>query len=225
MSIERKCRDIINYLYSTGEKITLVAAVKDRKSEDVLRAVRSGVKIIGENRVQEAEARLKEIGNELKKNDVKIHFIGKLQKNKINRALKIFDFIQSFHSLKIIEDVNKRAREPVMGLIEVNIGREKSKIGFLPEDVKDIVFQMERFENIRIYGLMTVEPYSNIPEQTRHYFKRMRMLFESLKRIKLPKNVKMRILSMGMSNSYKIAIEEGSNMIRIGTAIFGSKRR
>jgi hypothetical protein len=221
--IGKRCREILDYLSEAPQPVTLVAAAKGRSAQEVLEAVGAGVRVIGENTVQEAEAKVREIGKELKGRAVELHFIGKLQKNKINRALKIFDCIQSFHSLEMVGQVDKRAEGIVRGLIEVNIGRERSKIGFYPEMLERAVQEIGRFESIRIEGLMAVEPYSENPEDARPYFREMKQLFERMKQLKLPDNVEMGVLSMGMSSSWRVAVEEGCSMVRIGTRIFGPR--
>lgn len=220
--IASNCREILEYLSGAPQKVTLVAAAKGRSYQEVMEAVGSGVRVIGENTVQEAERKYPDI-EEFRKMGVELHFIGKLQRNKINRALKMFDCIQSLDSLELMEAVNKRAGGAVRGLLEVNIGKEESKIGFHLEELERVLKKFGNFKNIKIEGLMAVEPYSENSEDARRYFAEMKQLFDRLKQSELPGNVEMKLLSMGMSGSYKVAVDEGSNMVRVGTRIFGPR--
>ena len=197
--------------------VTLVAATKKRSIEQVEEAVKAGAEIIGENQVQEAEEKYRVL-----KGKVKFHFIGHLQTNKVKKAVEMFDMIETVDSLKLAKEIDKRSKaiDKVMPvLIEVNIGEEESKKGCRPDEVEHLVKEVSGLENVELKGLMTMAPYSKNPEEMRPYFKRMRQIFDELKQ----KGHNMEILSMGMSNSYKIAIEEGSNMVRIGTVIFGPR--
>ena len=160
--------------------------------------------------------------------------IGHLQTNKINKALRIFDIIQTLDSLGTAAAIDKRlerARTQIMPVfVEINIGSEDSKAGINPEEhepfeayIEKLITDMSEFEHLRIEGLMTMGPRFGNPEDSRLYFARMRRIFEKIKGLDLA-NVDMKYLSMGMTNSYKVAIEEGSNMVRIGTAIFGERK-
>ncbi|MEA2037674.1 MAG: YggS family pyridoxal phosphate-dependent enzyme [Nanoarchaeota archaeon] len=198
--------------------VILVAATKTRSIDEVNETIDAGIKVIGENYIQEAEEKFDEL-----KGKVKFHFIGHLQTNKVKRAVEIFDMIETVDSLKIAKEIDKRCGDigkvmPI--LIEVNSGKEPNKDGVMPEGVVELVKGVSLLENIRIKGLMTMAPYFDNPEKDRPYFKEMNKLFEKLREINVS-NVEMNILSMGMSDSYKIAIEEGSNMVRVGTKIFG----
>jgi len=200
--------------------VELVAAAKTRQPEEVLEAVESGVKIVGENYVQEAERAYQVIGKK-----VKWHFIGHLQKNKVKKAVKIFDMIETVDSLEIGREIDKRCAQigkimPV--LIEINSGRERQKSGVFPEKAEQLVKEISTCHNIRIMGLMTMGPLFGNPEDFRPYFRETKKLFENIRKLNLP-NVDMRYLSMGMTDSYKIAIEEGANIVRIGSKIFGER--
>jgi PLP dependent protein len=202
------------------ENVTLVAAAKSRTNEEILEAIAAGVKIIGENYIQEAQAAYKVIGRQ-----VKWHFIGHLQKNKIKKAVEIFDLIETVDSLETAKEVDKRCGErgkslPV--LIEVNSGREPQKFGLLPENVAALVTEIARFQHIRMEGLMTMGPESGDPEEARPYFLETRKVFDQIRALGL-EGVSMNWLSMGMSHSYRVAIEEGANLVRIGTRIFGPR--
>ena len=202
------------------ESVELVAAAKARTPEEIKEAIEAGVKIVGENYVQEARRAFELIGK-----GVKWHFIGHLQKNKVKRAVKIFDMIETVDSYDLAQEINKRCSQiskimPV--LIEVNSGKEKQKFGVFPEDVLNLIKEISDFSNIKVIGLMTMGPRFGNPEDSRPYFIETRKIFEKIKGLNLP-NIEMRYLSMGMTNSYQIAIEEKANMVRIGTLIFGKR--
>ncbi len=212
--------NVESLLAELPEGVELVAAAKTRTPEEVLEAVQAGVKIIGENYVQEAERVFEVIGRQ-----AKWHFIGHLQSNKAKKAVKIFDMIESVDSVKIAREIDKRCYEigklmPV--LIEVNSGREPQKSGVMPEEVVQVIEEISNFKNIKVMGLMTMGPRFGDPEDSRPYFRITRKIFEEIKKLNLP-NVEMKYLSMGMTNSYKVAIEEGANIVRIGTKIFGER--
>jgi pyridoxal phosphate enzyme (YggS family) len=197
--------------------VELVVAAKSRTAKEVLEAVEAGVKTIGENYVQEAEKAYSVVENR-----AKWHLIGSLQKNKVKKAARLFDMIQTVDSLEIAREIDKRCAQmgkvmPV--LVEINSGREEQKSGVLPEDAEDLIEAISALPNIKVMGLMTMGPRFGDPEESRPYFVTTRKIFERIKELKLP-NVEMRYLSMGMTNSYTVALEEGANMVRIGTKIF-----
>jgi len=215
--IKQNVNEILSEL---PNQVELVAAAKTRQPEEILEAVESGVKIVGENYVQEAERAYEVVGNK-----AKWHFIGHLQKNKGKKAVRIFDMIETVDSLEIAKEIDKRCAQigkimPV--LIEINSGREKQKSGVFPENIEQLVKEISAFQNIRVMGLMTMGPRFGNPEDSRSYFVETRKMFERIKKLNLP-NVEMKYLSMGMTNSYKIAIEEGANIVRIGSKIFGQR--
>ena len=202
------------------EGVQLVAAAKTRSPEEVLGAIESGVKILGENYVQEAEGAYQVVGNR-----VEWHFIGHLQKNKVKKAVRIFDMIETVDSVEIAREIDKRCAQVgkvMLVLIEVNSGREKQKSGVLPEDVEQLAREISTFPNIKLMGLMTMGPQFGNPEDSRHYFVETKRMFEKIKKLNLS-NIEMEYLSMGMTNSYRIAIEEGANIVRIGSKIFGER--
>jgi len=201
--------------------VTLVAATKGRSPEEVEEAISAGVRVIGENYVQEAERKKVAV-----KSDAEWHMIGRLQRNKVKKAVRLFDVIQTVDSFKLAREIDKRARDagkvmPVM--IEVNTGREPQKGGVMPEDALNLVREISSLKNVEVIGLMTMGPYVENPEDIRPYFRLAREIFENIRSLDLP-NVDMRYLSMGMSSTYQVAVEEGANMVRIGTAIFGPRR-
>jgi len=217
MTIKQSIQKILSGL---PDGVELVAAAKTRQPEEILEAVEAGLKIIGENYVQEAEKVYQVVGNK-----AKWHFIGYLQKNKVKKAVRMFDMIETVDSIEIAEEIDKRCRQigkvmPV--LVEINSGREKQKSGVLPEDAEQLVKEISGLQNIKVMGLMTMGPRFGNPEDSRPYFVETRKIYEKLKKLDLP-NIEMRYLSMGMTNSYQIAIEEGANTVRIGAKIFGER--
>ena len=213
-------QNVNQILSELPEGVQLVAAAKTRQPEEILEAVEARAKIIGENYVQEAEKAYEVVGNR-----AKWHFIGHLQKNKVKKAVRIFDMIETVDSVEIAREIDKRCAQidkimPV--LIEVNSGRESQKSGVLPENVEQLIEEISALPNIEVMGLMTMGPRVGNPEDSRPYFVETRKIFERMKKLNLP-NVQMRYLSMGMTNSYKVAIEEGANMVRLGSKIFGER--
>jgi len=214
------------------DHVTIVVSCKTRTAEEIREVVDAGATDVGENYVQEAG----QMYSALKKDAAKVrwHMIGSLQTNKINKALRIFDAIQTVESLPkaiaIDRRVERARKQRVPIYIEINIGSEDSKAGIKPaeyepfdEYVENLVRDISRLEHIRLEGLMTMGPRFGNPEDVRPYFRRTKEIFETVRTLGLP-NVDMEYLSMGMTNSYRVAIEEGSNMVRIGTAIFGEKK-
>ena len=229
MSITENCAKLREEI---PENVTIVLAAKVRSAEEIEQAINAGVTDIGENYVQEAG----QMYSALQKKSAKVrwHMIGHLQTNKINKALRIFDVIQTVDSLEKAAAIDKRvkgaAKQIIPVFIEINIGSEDSKAGIKPEEhepfetyIENLITDMSGFKHLRIEGLMTMGPRFGNPEDIRPYFARMRKIFEKIKELDLA-NVNMKYLSMGMTNSYKVAIEEGSNMVRIGTAIFGERK-
>ncbi|UCC40920.1 MAG: YggS family pyridoxal phosphate-dependent enzyme [Candidatus Aminicenantes bacterium] len=200
--------------------VQLVAAAKTRTPEEILQAAEAGILIIGQNYVQEALAAFNLIGHR-----VKWHFIGHLQRNKAKKAIEIFDMIETLDSVELAREIDKRSnnRDKIISvLIEVNSGREKQKFGIFPEEVESFLQEISGFKNIKIQGLMTMGPMFGDPENARPYFVETKKVFERIKSLDLP-DVEMKYLSMGMTNSYRVAIEEGANIVRIGTKIFGPR--
>jgi pyridoxal phosphate enzyme (YggS family) len=194
--------------------------VKTRTAAEIEEAIGAGVKIIGENYVQEADKIIPMIESKCE-----WHFIGSIQENKINKMLHLFDMIETIGTFEVAKAIDSKCK--VFGrnidvLIEVNSGRESQKSGVMPENLNEIVKKISTLTNLKIMGLMTMGPAVS-PEELRPYFKLTKNLFDELKKMNLP-NADMKILSMGMSDSYVIAIEEGANLVRIGTKIFGPRK-
>ncbi len=212
--------NVSGILQALPREVLLVAAAKTRLPEEVKAAIHAGIQIIGYNYVQEAELLRQNIDE-----PVKWHMIGHLQRNKVRKAVRLFDMIETIDSVRLAKEVNKQCAKldktmPV--LIEINSGKESNKTGVLPENVMALIQQINNLSNLQILGLMTMGPRFGNPEDARPYFKITKALFEQIKKPEIAR-VEMRYLSMGMSNSYQIAIEEGANMVRIGTRLFGER--
>ncbi len=212
--------NVSRILAELPEGVALLAAAKTRTPEEIGEAIEAGVEIIGENYVQEAERAIAAIGHR-----AQWHFIGHLQKNKVKKAVTLFDMIETVDSAETAREIDKRCAQagrvmPV--LIEVNSGREAQKAGVFPEDAESLLREISTLPNVRVKGLMTMGPLAGDPEGSRPYFTATKKLFAQIKELDVP-NVEMRYLSMGMTNSYRIALEEGANLVRIGTRIFGER--
>ena len=202
------------------DHITVVAAAKRRTPEEIEEVIQAGIVHIGQNYVQEAQALRSAVNVE-----ATWRMIGHLQRNKVRRAMESCDWIDSIDSVRVaqmVDDVAAETGRVMPVLVEINSGREPNKTGFLPEEVGERVREIAEFEHLRIHGIMTMGPRFGNPEDSRPYFIETRKAFERLAAMRVG-NVEMKILSMGMSNSYPIAIEEGANMIRLGTILFGSR--
>jgi pyridoxal phosphate enzyme (YggS family) len=200
--------------------VTLVAAAKSRSVDEVRAAIRAGVATVGHNYVQDAEAMIPQVPE-----PARWHMIGHLQRNKVKKAVQLFDMVESLDSWRLAQEIEQRcaAINKVMPvLVEVNSGREPQKTGVLPERLDELVRRVGGLPHLRIQGLMTMGPRFGDPEDARRYFRLTREAFERLAAAGIP-NVELRYLSMGMSNSYLVAIEEGANMVRIGTLLFGER--
>jgi pyridoxal phosphate enzyme (YggS family) len=199
--------------------IQILAVCKGQTSERIKDAYDCGLRIMGENKTQEADIHQEELQALA---DISWHFIGKLQKNKINRILKSFDFIQSVDGVKSLEHIHKRVNEETEIFIEINIGEEKNKTGFTVDGLKKALNYISNLNRVKITGLMTIPPFEDDIEDVRPYFIQMRELKEEVNSMNLS-NFDIQHLSMGMSHDFDVAIEEGANMIRIGTALFGRR--
>ena len=213
-------QNIKQLLNELPEGVQLVAVAKTRQPAEILEAVQAGVTIIGENYLQEAEIAYQVVGNR-----AEWHFIGHLQRNKVKRAVRLFDMIETVDSVAIAREIDKRCTQidklmPV--LIEVNSGREQQKSGVFPENVEQLARDISALPGIRVMGLMTMGPDLGEPEDLRPCFVETRKTFQKIGSLDLA-NVEMRYLSMGMTSSYKIAIKEGANIVRLGSRIFGER--
>jgi pyridoxal phosphate enzyme (YggS family) len=201
-------------------EVDILGAAKTRTWEDIRAAHAAGIRFFGHNYVQEAKRMIETAGI-----NAKWHMIGHLQRNKVRTAVQLFDMIESLDSVRLADTLERVCAEigkvmPV--LIEVNSGREANKTGLMPEDVLMLAEKLSKQDHLHLEGLMTMGPLTGDPELSRPYFRETLRLFAEIRNQQLP-GTEMRVLSMGMSNSYKIAIEEGANLIRLGTVIFGPR--
>ena len=201
------------------EEIKLVAVTKTATIEQIKEAINAGVKIIGENKVQEAKEKY-----QILTADTEWHLVGHLQTNKVKYAIEIFDCIQTVDSIKLAKEIDKRSLQfgkTTNVLVEVNVSGEESKYGIKPEEVEPFLKEISEFSRIRVRGLMTIAPIiEEDKEEVRPYFRKLRELSKEIKSKNI-KNVKMDYLSMGMTDDFEVAIEEGANIVRIGRGIFG----
>lgn len=218
--IQQRIRAACERVKRQADSVTLLAVAKSHPPEVVAAAAQLGLDLFGENKVQEARAKIPLCPGRLH-----WHFIGHLQSNKCRDAVELFEMIQSVDSLPLAREIAKRAEQaaktmPV--LLEVNVAGEASKFGYAPEKLLAELETLNQLPRIEIHGLMTVPPWSDEPEKSRPHFQRLRELKERCEHIlgaPLPH------LSMGMSGDFEVAIEEGATMIRIGTALFGPRTR
>ncbi len=206
------------------QDIVLMAVSKTHPAERIRAAYADGIRVFGENRVQEFAGKAESL---LDLADAEWHMIGHLQSNKASKAAELFAAVDSIDSVKLADRLNAAAEEEskrIPALIEMNVGGEKSKSGLAPEsrDLEDLLLAAPRFGALEFRGLMTVPPFSDDAEHARPYFRSLREVRDTIARRKLP-GISMDVLSMGMSHDFEVAIEEGSTCIRVGTAIFGER--
>jgi len=202
------------------QEIKIIGAVKNQPLEMVKEALDAGLADIGENKVQEAKAKAEILKQ--KHPHVTWHMIGHLQRNKVRHALDIFDIIHSVDSERLAREIEAKASKEVPVLIEVNTSKEATKFGVPADSAIDLLKKIVELKQLKVQGLMTMAPLADDPERARPYFRRLRQLFDEIKGLNLP-NVEMKYLSMGMTDDFEVAIQEGSNMVRIGRAIFGKR--
>ncbi len=203
------------------DAVEIVGVTKTVSTDRVEAGVKAGLRILGENYVQESLGKIEALASY----GISWHFIGRLQSNKAKYAVLHFDLIHSVHSEKLALEIDRQARknnrvQPV--LIQVNTGGESSKTGVLPEDTMDLVRRMSRLENISIRGLMTLPPFFDAPDRVRPFFRACHDLKKQVEDAGID-NVSMESLSMGMTGDFEVAVEEGATLVRIGTAIFGER--
>jgi len=209
------------------DDIKVIAAAKTRNIDQVKESIDAGICHIGENYVQELEFIGENLPEEYRKK-IKLHVIGHLQSNKMNKALKYCDSIQTIDSIQTAEKINNKVpnfrSELLDVLIEVNIANEPAKNGAKPDfaEIQSIAKAISKMENLRLEGLMTMGPWGHSAEELRPYFKQMKIFFDQLKNLNLV-NTNIQDLSMGMSESYHVAIEEGATMVRLGRILYGER--
>lgn len=209
---ERAGRDV--------NEVTLIAVSKTKPIEMLKEAYEAGARYFGENKVQEICEKHDQLPD-----DVHWQMIGHLQRNKVKQVVGKVDLIHSVDSMRLAEEIDKEsAKKGIITdiLLEVNMAKEESKFGLMPEEVMDFVHEIVRLKNVRVKGLMTIAPFVEDPEENRKHFANLRKLFIDIGKEKV-NNVNMSVLSMGMSNDYIVAVEEGATMVRVGTKIFGER--
>lgn len=225
-NLEKVCRKIESAARKANRKadeIKLVAVGKTHPAEVLREAIAVGASVLGENKVQEAEEKINKIGRE----KAEWHLIGHLQSNKARKAVELFDVIQSLDSVKLAKRLERicveENRESLSVLVQVDLANEKTKSGVLRKDLPEIIDFLQTCERLKFDGLMIIPPFFEDAEKVRPYFKQLKKLRDEL----LQKDVfanKIGELSMGMSNDFEIAVEEGATIVRIGTAIFGARK-
>jgi len=206
-----------------GKDCRLIVVSKTHPVEKIKEGYEAGQRIFGENKVQELVAKQAELPK-----DIEWHMIGHLQSNKAKQLVPVVSLIHSVDSLKLLEEINKQAKKinrVVPCLLQVHIAKEETKFGFDENEVIDLIQsgKIDSLDSVKVTGLMGMATFSENKEQVRNEFKSLKKLFDRIAKMNLPANMEMKELSIGMSQDYQIAIEEGSTLVRIGTAIFGSR--
>src|SRR4030042_2041080 len=233
--IKQQILKVCSKINQDAGKITIIAVSKGRTLEQIEEAIDAGINDIGENRVQEALLKYNQLvgfrfsvlGSRFSPNTehrtpIKWHMVGHLQTNKVKDAVKIFDLIQSVDSVGLTKEIDKEAAKinKIQEIfLEVKTSPEATKFGLKPEEAIEVIKEIAEFKNIKINGLMTIAPLVDDPKQTRPYFRLLRELKDKINESQVASR-KLTVLSMGMSDDFEVAIEEGSNMVRIGRAIF-----
>lgn len=215
-NIEAACEKV----HRNSQEVTLIAVSKTKPLSDIEEAMRCGMNEFGENKVQELVDKIEHISR-----PVHWHLIGHLQTNKVKYIVDKRLLIHSVDSVKLAKEIQKEAVKKNVHcdiLLEVNVAREASKFGFDYDEVMDAVKEISAYSNVHIQGLMTIAPFVENPEDNREVFAKLHKLLLDIKSINID-NVNMSVLSMGMTNDYMVAIEEGATMVRVGTGIFGAR--
>ncbi|MFO8112103.1 MAG: YggS family pyridoxal phosphate-dependent enzyme [Desulfosalsimonadaceae bacterium] len=204
------------------ESVQIVGVTKTVPVERIAEAVRAGIRIFGENYVQESLQKMEALASP----EISWHFIGRLQSNKARHAVLRFELIHSVHSEKLAREIDRQAArlnrvQPV--LLQVNTGEETSKTGVMPNDAMDLVKRVSRLQNVSIRGLMTMPPFFDAPDRVRPFFRALHDLKKRITDAGL-ENISMEHLSMGMTGDFEVAVEEGATLVRIGTALFGKRQ-
>ena len=219
-NIENRIKTACDNSNRNREDVTLIAVSKTKPIETLKEAYDLGVRVFGENKVQELVDKYEALPK-----DIKWHMIGHLQRNKVKYIIDKVELIHSVDSLRLAETIDKEAAKHNLTaniLLEVNVAKEDTKFGLLPEEVETFIDEVAKFSHIRVLGLMTIAPFVADPEENRAVFAHLYKLSVDIAAKKVD-NVNMSILSMGMTNDYETAIEEGATMVRVGTGIFGER--
>jgi len=221
--VYQRISSVCSKVNQNPDSVTIVAVSKGRSVEGIREALEAGITDIGENRIQEALLKYNRLmTNDYRLSTIKWHMVGHLQTNKVKDAVKIFDLIQSVDSARLAAEIDKQAAKinKIQDiLIEIKTSAEATKSGIKPDDATEVIKEIAKFKNINIKGLMTIAPIVASPEETRPYFRKLREIKNSINRQRITNN-ELTILSMGMTDDFEIAIEEGSTMVRLGRAIF-----
>lgn len=221
-TVEQKIKEACARSGRKREDVTLIAVSKTKPVEMIQEAMTSGICVFGENKVQE----MIEKQNILKDPSLQWHMIGHLQRNKVRQLAGRTARIHSVDSIRLAEQIESefaKADTPAHILVEVNMAREETKFGIMPEDTENFIRQISGFSHIRVRGLMTIAPYVENPEENRIYFRNLHKLLVDINQKNID-NISMDELSMGMTGDYEVAIEEGATFIRVGTGIFGNRQ-
>lgn len=219
-NVERRIDEACRRSGRKREDVTLIAVSKTKPIEMLREAYDAGARYFGENKVQELADKYEEMSG-----DIHWQMIGHLQRNKVKYIIDKAELIHSVDSIRLAETIEKEAAKKGLianVLLEVNMAREESKFGLMPEEVLDFVKEIVRFRHIRVQGLMTIAPFVEDPEENRIHFANLRKLSVDIVKENV-NNVNMSVLSMGMTNDFEVAVEEGATMVRVGTAIFGER--
>ncbi len=227
VDIAANCRKVLERISEAAAKsgrdpnrVKLLAASKSQSASQIRAAMEAGIRLFGENYVQEAKAKREEI-----RDPVEWHMIGHLQRNKVKVALELFDLIQSLDSVELARELDKEGKKrgkTVRAFVEVNLGGEESKSGVAKGEVASLLREVGKLSHLKVEGLMVIPPFRENPEEMRPYFRALKGLQADLVTLNIS-NVDLRELSMGMTHDYPVAIEEGATLVRIGTAIFGPR--
>lgn len=219
-AVAKKVKDACERAGRSADEVTIIAVSKTKPLSDIVELQQYGVMDFGENKVQELCAKYEEI-----EKPVRWHLIGHLQTNKVKYIVDKVELIHSVDSLKLAKQISKEAlkkKVTVPILIQVNVAQEETKFGLETEEVMALISEAAKLPNIKIKGLMTIAPFVDDPEDNRQYFRMLKQLFVDIG-AKNFDNVDMTVLSMGMTNDYEVAVEEGATMVRVGTGIFGAR--
>ena len=220
-NINRRIRLAAERVGRNPSDIRLVAVTKEQSVTLVAEGIRAGSGIFGENKIQDARGKIEALGHD----GIEWHFIGHLQKNKVKFIFDLFDLIHSVDSLALAEAIHEKADElglcmPI--LLQVNVSGESSKFGVDPKNVTEVIRKITSLKGVKVRGLMTIPPYDPNPEKSRPYYVCLRELRDTCSKLAIP-GLSLDELSMGMSNDYEVAVEEGATLVRVGTALFGER--
>lgn len=209
------------------DEVKLIAVTKTVGIETIKDAIDAGLRIFGENRVQEARDKISDLKSQISNSRIEWHLIGHLQKNKAKYAVQLFDLIHTVDSVELAEELNKQAEK--IGkiqrvLVQVKLSEEETKHGVSEDELILLLEKIKKLKNLKLEGLMTMPPFFEDHEKVRPYFKKLREIRDNINSLCIT-HYALRELSMGMSNDFEVAIEEGATMVRIGTAIFGERNR